>query len=142
MNPARGLTLLGLDYGERRIGAAVGETLGASTRALGTVAVRDGRPDWTALGRLMEDWAPDRIVVGLPVRDDGAEHPLAAAVARFARRLGGRYGRPVDTVDERLSSVEAGHRQAAGAGGGIDALAAQVILETWMEEHARGRLQT
>lgn len=142
MSDRRPLTLLAFDYGERRIGVATGETLGGSARALETVQVREGRPDWAALERLVRAFEPDRLVVGMPSRADGGEHPLAAAVARFARQLGGRYGLSVDTVDERLSSHEAAARRAAGAGATLDALAAQLILETWMEEYLMGRLST
>src|SRR5690606_27751477 len=99
--------------------------------------VRGSDPDWQALARLIEDWAPDALVVGLPITADGKPHALAPAVQRFARRLEGRYGLPVHMVDERLSSHEAESR-VSPARLGIDAVAAQLILETWMEaRHAR-----
>lgn len=133
---APALRLLAFDFGERRIGVAVGETLAGSARALSIVTRRDGRPDWPTIERLVEDWEPDRLLVGLPAYRDGAAHPLEAAVARFARQLSGRFGLAVETVDERLSSREAAGRLQSGAG--LDAVAAEVILETWMNDYLTG----
>ena len=131
-------TCLGFDYGLRRIGVAVGETLTGSARALQTVAARDGEPDWDALGGLIRSWEPDALVVGVPLHLDGARQPMTDAAQRFARRLEGRYRLPVHRVDERLSSDEARRVLAARgvvgrtARGRLDPVAAQIILETWL----------
>ena len=126
--------LLGFDYGQRRIGVAVGQTVTGTATALLTLAARDGQPDWAEVTALIEQWRPDALVVGLPLRLDGAEGELSQEARRFARRLEGRYKRPVHLMDERLSSRAAeqsrsrkGNRQA------LDALAAQVILQDWLE---------
>lgn len=102
-------TLLGFDFGTRRIGVAVGQTLTGNPRPLTTLRATDGQPDWTAIGRLMESWRPVQLVVGLPVNMDGSEHALAATVRAFAAELHRRFGLPVDMIDERLSSHEAQH---------------------------------
>ncbi len=131
-------TCLGFDYGLRRIGVAVGETLTGSARPLQTVAARDGEPDWDALGGLIRSWEPDALVVGVPLHLDGARQPMTDAAQRFARRLEGRYRLPVHRVDERLSSDEArrvlAERGVTGraARGRLDPVAAQIILETWL----------
>lgn len=131
------LTLLAFDYGARRIGVAIGETLMRSARPLEVLQSRDGVPNWPSISRLVEQWSPDLFVVGLPVTDDGHEQPMAPAIRRFARRLHGRFGLRVSTIDERLSSHEA---LARGHWHDTDAVAAQLILETWMNEYLTGRL--
>lgn len=137
-------TLLGFDFGRRRIGVAVGETLTGTARALRTVAARDGEPDWEAVSELIHTWRPDALVVGVPLHLDGAPQPMTAAAQRFARRLEGRYRLPVHRVDERLSSDEARRELAArgiagrAARGRVDPVAARLILETWFNRTAGG----
>jgi len=129
-------TLLGFDYGTRRIGIAVGQTLTGTARPLTTLPSRHGKPDWEAIGRLIHEWQPDRLVVGLPLHLDGAEQPLTDQARRFGRQLEGRYNLPMEWVDERLSSEEAerelgpAHDKAA-----VDAQAAAVILRDWLQQH-------
>lgn len=140
-----GGTVLGFDYGKKRIGVAVGQTITASARPLATVAVRDDEPDWTRIDTLVAEWRPEALVVGLPQHLDGRGHELAAPVQTFASALQGRYALPVHLIDERLSSHEAAQR-AAGQGRRaahtraakeeVDRLAAQVILESWLMQHA------
>jgi putative Holliday junction resolvase len=142
-------TVLGFDFGRKRIGIAVGQTLTASARPLETVRVRDDGPDWDAIGHIVDSWRPERLIVGLPTQLDDSEHPLAAAVHGFAAALRQRYALPVELVDERLSSHEAA--QIAVAAGGrtaphrqsaketLDRIAAQVILETWLAEQSTNR---
>lgn len=126
--------LLGFDYGQRRIGVAVGQTITGTASALCTLAARDGQPDWAEVTALMEQWRPDALVVGLPLQLDGTESELSRAAQRFARRLEGRYKRPVHLMDERLSSRTAEQVRTRGdTRQGLDALAAQVILQDWFE---------
>ena len=127
-------TVLGFDYGERRIGVAVGQTVTRTATPLKVLPARGGQPDWTQVEDLIRTWLPARIVVGSPTTADGAAHALAPAVERFGRRLHGRFGLPVHYIDERLSSHEAATQCAADARM-IDAVAASLILETWLEEH-------
>jgi putative Holliday junction resolvase len=95
---------------------------------------------WESIAALVDDWAPDVFVVGLPRTADGSPNSTTRAVERFVRRLTGRYGLPVETVDERLTSREAGDRVRAGgrcAGKlGLDAIAACVIVEDWLQRDA------
>lgn len=131
------LTVIGFDYGRRRIGVAIGQTVTGTASPLTTLPAHEGQPDWTRLRALLDEWRPDCAVVGLPVTADGAPHPLAEAIARFGRRLHGRFGLAVEYIDETLSSHEAaalGGRDAA-----LDALAAQLLLETWLTERAATR---
>ncbi|WP_127474698.1 Holliday junction resolvase RuvX [Sulfurivermis fontis] len=130
--------LLGFDYGTKRIGIAVGQTLTGSARPLTIVKARDGKPDWDAISRLIAEWRPVALVVGLPVHMDGTEHERTARAQRFGNQLAGRYNLPVHRVDERLTSYEAElELRAQGKGGAaLDAVAAQLILQSWLDTHA------
>jgi putative Holliday junction resolvase len=133
-------TLLGFDYGYKRIGVAVGQTLTASATALKTLQARDGKPDWPAIGRLIAAWKPGALVVGIPYHMDGTEQDMTVMAQRFCRQLEGRYGLPVHRAEERLTSyvVESGLAHNAD-GQAIDPLSAQVILQDWLQQHARKR---
>jgi putative Holliday junction resolvase len=140
-----GRTLLAFDYGKRRIGVAVGNELTRSASTLTTLPAREGQPDWAAVQRLIDEWQPDALVLGMPYTLDAAEHVLTQAVKRFGNRLQGRYNLPVYYVDERLSSLEAERLLKQGSGrkfkekGLIDQLAAQLILQTWFDLQTRGQ---
>ena len=125
------VTALGFDYGERRIGVAVGQSLTRTAEALVTLPVRHGQVDWPAIARLIDTWRPQQLVVGLPGTDDGQPPANADAIARFARRLNGRFKLPVAFVDERLSSYAASEDPDTRRVG-LDAVAARLILETWL----------
>ncbi len=133
--------VLAFDFGRRRIGVAVGQVLGQTAQPLTTVVAADGRPDWRAISSLLSEWEPDELVVGIPVRQDRSPHEFAARVQRFARQLQGRYGLPVHCVDETLSSHEA-HARQGPRGAGLDAVAAQLILETWWSVRLSGDAET
>lgn len=135
--------VLGFDVGSKLIGVAVGNRITRSARALATVAMRDGQPDWDALDRLHREWLPQSLVVGLPLTLDGAEQPASKLARRFADGLRQRYGTAPVLIDERHSSREAAERfadaRAAGLrrrrdGAQIDAEAAAVILERWLAQ--------
>jgi len=132
------LTLLGFDYGTRRIGVAVGQQVTATVTPLTTLHNRNGQPDWEAIGRLIAEWRPDRLVVGLPLHMDGTAQPMTDKARRFGHQLKGRYNLPVDWVDERLTSdaaeaalAESGHRHHKDR---IDAVAAALILQSWLDQ--------
>lgn len=129
-------TLLGFDYGTRRIGVAVGQTITATASALTTLQAVQQRPDWDRITALIATWQPDALVVGLPFNMDDTETEVATQARRFARQLEGRYRLPVHLVDERLTSLEAERQlgKKAKRKENIDALAAKLILETWLSE--------
>lgn len=128
--------LLGFDFGPRKIGVAVGQTLTGSASPLMAVRARGHAPDWEAIGRLVSEWMPEALVVGIPYDLDDREVPWAPRVHRFARQLEGRFRLPVHRVDERLTSREARHLlgRAAASRETVDAVAASLILETWLGE--------
>ncbi len=126
-------TLLGFDYGTRRIGVAVGQTLTGTARPLTTLPCRNGKPDWETIGRLIREWQPSRLVVGLPLHMDGTEQPMTDQARRFGRQLEGRYNLPVEWMDERLSSEEAERTLGSARDkAAVDAVAAAVILRDWL----------
>lgn len=124
--------VLGFDFGTRRIGVAVGDTMLRTARPVATVKVSAQGPDWPAITEIFATWQPVAVVVGEPQHADGAEHPLHPAITRFCRQLNGRFAVPVECIDERLSSFAADDSDAMG----IDAAAAAVILDTWFTTHA------
>lgn len=131
-------TLLAFDYGLKRIGVAVGQTLTGTANPLQTVAVKNNRPDWPAIEQLVETWSPDALVVGLPLNMDGTEQVMTGHARRFSCKLQGRFRLPVHLADERLTTREAKWRLVEEGGGeNSDAVAAQVILEGWLARTAQ-----
>ena len=133
------------DFGGRRIGIAAGQAVTRSANPVTTVAATAGEPDWAEIDRIVRDWQPAALVVGIPVHMDGTEQPGTRRARTFAQRLGARYGVPVHEADERLSSREAealiaagrqsGHRRRTRKGD-VDRMAATLILERWLADHA------
>lgn len=140
-------TYLAFDFGTQKLGIAVGQSQSQTTQGIATIPIRNGQPDWDHLKKLLEEWAPDALIVGLPLHLDTSESPMSAAARRFARRLSGRYGIPVHLVDERLSSSSADSillEQHRGTGKLTklrrqyrDQLAAELILQTFLNNQAR-----
>ncbi len=133
-------TYLGFDYGEKHTGVAVGRTPTGLAQALTTVAVHRNRPDWDHISRLIAEWRPDALVVGLPLNMNDSDNDMTRAARRFGNRLQDRYNLPVHMVDERLTSrvateilVEAGvpYRRRKAR---LDKLAAQTILQAFLNE--------
>ena len=133
-------TVLAIDYGLRNMGVAVGNTLSQTAQPLAIINARDGVPDWDALAKLIEEWQPQRVVVGYPLNMDGSESDISQRVMKFARQVEGRYQRIVTLVDERLSSREAKAAALASGRNGdcaarpLDDEAAAIILTTWLNE--------
>lgn len=132
-------TLLGFDYGTHKIGIAVGQTLTGTATPLTTLSAVKHQPDWERIGKLIAEWQPDGLVVGLPMEMTDNEADNAPRAKKFARQLAGRYHLPVHMADERLTSREAWDRLGRAAHKDVtrvDAVAAKLILETWLEEHS------
>ena len=125
-------TILAFDFGLKRIGVAVGEPELGTAHPLPAIAA----PGFTSIEKLVREWRPAALVVGLPVAEQG-EHALARRVERFARQLEGRFRLPVARVDERFTSVEAESRLRGMKKKAIDSVAAQLILEQYLAESVR-----
>jgi putative Holliday junction resolvase len=121
---------MAFDYGTRRIGVAVGQTVSRTATPLIVLPVREGgQPQWAAVQRLIDEWRPDRLVVGMPETANGEPPSLKDPIERFANKLRGRTALPVDFVTEHLSSWAAGDAGLDRAG--LGAGAATMILDTW-----------
>ena len=128
-------TLLGFDFGTRRIGVAVGQRVTGTATALCTLAAREDGPDWNRITDLINEWRPEALVVGLPRHADGTDSAVTVQARAFAQELEGRYRLPVYRMDERLSSRAAAELQQDERRGkvGLDALAARIILQDWLD---------
>jgi putative Holliday junction resolvase len=133
-------TLLAFDFGTRRIGVAVGNTVVRVAHPLTTIAVEAQAARFAAIAALVAEWMPGTLVVGRPLDEDGSELDMTARAERFARQLEARFGLPVARVDERFTTraaesalTEAGVRGRA-RGAALDEVAAQVILQSWVDD--------
>ena len=133
--------LLGFDYGRKRIGVASGQLITATASALETVRVYKQGPDWQRFDHLVEQWQPGLMVLGISRHADGTDSPLTPKIREFAEQLQQRYGCEVETIDEYLSSSEASQllrdSGASPEGDHLDALAAQLILQSWIDQQVR-----
>ena len=121
------LSFLAFDFGTKRIGVASGNSLTRSAAPLGTIATA-GEARFEAIGRLIAEWQPAALVVGVPFHPDGASHINTERARRFGRQLHARFGLRVHEVDERYTTTEA----RAGGAGDLDAGAAAIILEQFL----------
>lgn len=138
MSAAR--TLLGFDFGMKNIGIAVGQELTATANPLTAIKARDGIPDWSQIEKLLKEWQPDLLIVGLPLNMDGTEQEMTAAAKRFGNRLNGRFNIPVEWQDERLTTYEAldqmriRSKMDSRQRSDVDQLSAQLILQSWLNQ--------
>jgi putative holliday junction resolvase len=138
MSAAR--TLLGFDFGMKNIGIAIGQELTSTANPLTAIKARDGIPDWSQIEKLLKEWQPDLLIVGLPLNMDGTEQEMTAAAKRFGNRLNGRFNIPVEWQDERLTTYEAldqmGIRSKMDSRqrSDVDQLSAQLILQSWLNQ--------
>jgi putative Holliday junction resolvase len=142
-------TYLGFDYGSRNIGVAVGQLVTCTATALETIHVYRQQPDWKAISRLLRTWQPHGLVVGLCYQQDGSENPITQPILRFCRQLEGRYGLPVETVDEMLSTFESKQlffdsieSRTSDFWEIKDQISAQLILQTWLRQRQGQRSGT
>jgi putative holliday junction resolvase len=137
-------TLLAFDFGTRRIGIAVGNTVTATARPLTTIDDEKNDVRFAAIAALIKEWQPAALVVGLPCYEDGTPHELTGLCRRFANRLKGRFNLPTLLVDERYTSAAASAVLAeAGVHGRkqkplLDQYAAQQILQAYFDEPSAG----
>ena len=137
-------TLLAFDFGEKRIGVAVGNSISGTAQPLTTLHGEENAPRFAAIESLIREWQPAALVVGLPCNDDGTPHEMTRLCRRFANRLKGRFGLPVILADERYTSAAASSQlNEAGIRGVrqkplLDQVVAQQILQAYFNEPAAG----
>ena len=134
-------TIVAFDFGLRRIGVAVGQNVTASANPLTAVRNTDSGPDWQAISNVVNEWHPGRLIVGMPLHEDGSPSEMGVPIKAFITELA-RFELPVEQVDERYSSIEANEvlksERAMGLRGrinkeAIDSVAAALIAERWLK---------
>jgi len=130
-------SLLGFDFGMRNIGVAVGQTLLKTASPLTVIQAKKGQPNWEEIAKLIDTWQPKALVVGEPQLENNPKHPVIKGAEKFAQALEARFHLPVYRVTEHLStraawSLREEQTQGKISRQPIDAIAAQLILETWL----------
>ena len=125
-------TMMAFDYGTRRVGVAVGNSISKRGQALKTIAAPSSDVLFKEIDCLLKEWQPDQLVVGRPVHPDGASHEMTAKAVRFGNQLHGRFHLPVHWVDERYTSVVLEGN--ADVRDNLDAHSAVIILEQFFAE--------
>ena len=131
--------LIAFDFGMKRIGVAIGQTITKTARPLDTLQAKEGLPDAIALKKIIQKWRPDALVVGIPLNMDGTDQPITQRAKQFASWLKEHYQLPVHEIDERLTTKDARERLFTEGGykalqdGQVDRVAAQLILQNWFE---------
>ncbi len=134
-------SLLGFDFGTKSIGVATGQMITATAQPLAAIKANDGIPNWDIVEKVINDWKPDLVVVGLPLNMDGTEQKITQRAKKFANRLNGRFGVKTALQDERLTTASAKEFIFANGGykaldkGKVDSVSAALILESWMESY-------
>lgn len=135
-------TYLGFDFGMKKIGVAVGQTNTATASPLQTIRSIQQNPNWELISQLIKEWQPIGLVVGISRQQDGTDNPVTPRMLKFCRQLEGRFQLPVYQQDETLSTFEAKqllfddlHVNATKLWSVQDQLAAQLILQTWLNNH-------
>lgn len=133
--------IVAFDFGLKRIGVAVGQTITRTATPEGMVPAESGDPRWELIEKIVRQWRPKAFVVGVPLNMDGTEQPMTVNARAFIERLHTRMGLPVYGVDERLTTIEARARLFESGGykaiqkSSVDAMAAKILLEAWLEEN-------
>jgi len=132
--------VLGFDFGTRRIGVAIGQGITQTARPLKPILVREAGIPWLEVQRLIKEWGPTSLLVGIPLNMDGSEQAITALAREFAEELHHRFNLPIYEVDERLTTKEAkaqifeqyGYKGLVGSS--VDSYAAKLIIETWFSQ--------
>jgi putative holliday junction resolvase len=142
--PSSHAVYLGFDYGDKNIGVAVGQSISGTATGLETIQTSRNEAKWQAIARLIDVWQPKALVVGLSYQLDGSENPITQPILRFCRQLQGRYGLPVHTMDETLSTIESKavfyrerSKRSQSFGAYKDQISAQLILQSWLNQTIR-----
>ena len=136
----KSLTVLGFDYGTESTGVAIGQTTTNTARPLTALKSQNGVPNWPKIEKLIQNWKPNALIVGIPLNMDGSTQPITQAAKEFAQELQQRFNLPVHEIDERLTTIEARNKLFEEKGykgllkSAIDAAAATIIVENWLNQ--------
>ncbi|MGP1959288.1 MAG: Holliday junction resolvase RuvX [Arsenophonus sp. NC-CH8-MAG3] len=133
--------IIAFDFGTLSIGIAIGQKITATASPLTAIKVKDGKPNWLGIEKIIQEWQPELAIVGFPLNMDGTEDSISNQVRKFANRLYGRFGIHIILHDERLTTIEA-RAQLFNQGGyralnksKIDSISAVILLESWFSQH-------
>lgn len=141
MNKSNIKVVLGFDFGMKRIGVAVGQTITKTARPLDMLPAKEGEPNWHTVADIIKKWDPQALIVGIPLNMDGTEQRITKNARAFTIKLGETTKLPVYEMDERLTTKDARERlfeqggYKALQGGQVDCVAAQLILQNWFAEN-------
>jgi len=133
--------LMAFDFGMKKMGVAIGQTITKTARPLVTLPMKAGSPNWKTIDQLIQKWRPDAFIVGIPLNMDGTEQVISSHARNFAIGLHEHYALPVFEMDERLTTKDAKEQLFTRGGfkalqdGQVDQVAAQLILQTWFTEN-------
>lgn len=136
------MLVMGFDFGQNRTGVAIANTLTGVATPQSVLHAKQGQPDWEGIAKLIKEWQPEQLVVGMPRKLDGTPSTMDKPIRKFCRQLEQRTELPVELADEQLSSREAEQRLKSARQAGrkrkvrkeeIDQLAAAIILENWLQ---------
>jgi len=132
--------IIGFDFGQRRIGVAIGNNVSKTAQALITIESATNNQKFEAIQKIMEEWMPVSIVVGVPFNVDGSEHKVTNLSKKFAKQLEEKYSLPTHLIDERYTSIEASHElkdkkiDVKKKKLLIDQIAAKIILQSYLDQ--------
>ena len=130
--------IMGFDFGTKKIGVAIGQTVTATATPLSIIRVEKGVPAWCMLEKLINQWKPEHLVVGLPLNMDDSHSNMSRRALKFSSELENRFGIAVSNVDERLSTFEARQLYKSGRTDSsqeeLDDKVAALILESWLRD--------
>ncbi len=136
----KGTTVLGLDYGTKRIGIATGQTITNTASPVTTLTQVNGSPDWDGIKQQIQQWSPDALIVGIPYHIDGTESDMTKSALKFSAELEQRFSIPIYRIDETLSSHAAEEILKKNTKIGkqnkqeVDKMAAAVIVQSWLNQ--------
>jgi len=131
--------VLGFDFGDKRIGIASGQTISCNATPLTTLSAINNKPDWKGIEKIIAEWQPDALIIGLPLYLDGSKSDMTDRAEKFSRQLEGRFHLPIFTHNEALSSFEAEQflqtKKTQHNKPDIDKIAAAIIVQSWLEQN-------
>lgn len=130
--------VLGFDFGTKNLGIAVGNLLTETAQPVAIIKVTNNQPNWDEIQKLLNDWQPDALIVGMPYTQDGTETEHLKIIRKFMNRLHGRFGLPVYEIDESYSSAQSMQflkPSQKGKKGNLDAISAAIIVERWLHHN-------
>ena len=127
------MQIIAFDYGEKKIGVAVGQTSTNTSSPLQIIFNKDNKTNWVSISSLLDEWKPDLILLGKPLNMDGSESEIMKKVDKFYKELKSIYDADIEFVDERLTTFEAREILKDEKHDNVDAHAAKILIDNWLD---------